>query len=610
MKKPLLLVAGILLSGLLYSQTAVQDDGAVEVLYPSAFSKTLPLRELIEQTPQYQEIPDEMKPESPDRQNRTPFSEKLNPDALPLGDDPAAQRVMGTRVMTPPLVSWNGQNGTGVPPDPSGDAGPNHYVQAVNTTYRIYSKTGTAMTNSLSLGSLLFGVNHGDPIVMYDKFADRWFISQFNYSTNKVYIGLSETSDPMGAYNTWQYSCTELPDYLKFSIWQDGYYMTSNMGTQRIFVFERTEMIAGNSAARSISKTFSPPDGGGFFCPLSAYADGELPPAGTPCPIFTYEDDGWGAAYDDAINIYNATVNWAATPTLTVTLKQTLLTDPFDASYNASWNDIPQPSSTQKLDGIGGVFTFRAQWRSWTGYNTVVLNCGVKVSASQRSIRWYELRQDQSSGNWSIYQQSTYAPDAHYRWCGSIAMDDNGSIGLAYAKASSSVSASIGYTGRLATDPLNTMTFAEEIAATGSGAQAGHNRFGDYTHTALDPVDGTIFWHTGEYFSSGSPRTKIFSFQIPFNAGLEEDAVALPIIKAYTSDNSIVVNGSSLADNSELMVDLFDINGRLISSSKVTPSGNAFETSISVVGLVPGTYLVRVGKMYSAFQEVIKVAIQ
>jgi hypothetical protein len=167
-------------------------------------------------------------------------------------------------------------------------------------------------------------------------------------------------------------------------------------------------MLAGSATAKSVVVSFNPPDGGGFFCPLAADADGNggLPAAGTPCPIVSYSDNAWGGGLVDGIQIYQMSVNWVATtPTASISFVSALPTSSFDASYNASWNDISQPGTTQKLDGIGGILNYRAQFRKWNGYNSVVMNWAVKINSTQRSIMWAEIRQNQTSGIWSVYQQ-------------------------------------------------------------------------------------------------------------------------------------------------------------------------------------------------------------
>lgn len=495
---------------------------------------------------------DEKKDEwiSKDKKYRKPnkYEFTVESDGVAYGNDSSVlQRDLGSRPMPQTRVNVNGVNNGSYPHDPSGAAGPNHYVQAVNaTTYRIINKITGATITTGSVGSLWSPAtaNDGDPIVMYDRFADRWFIAQFGTSGNKIYIAVSTTNDPGGSYYTYTYTSPQFPDYLKFSIWHDGYYMTSNQSNQKVFAFERSVMLTGG-AARSVYTTFNPPDGGGFFCPLPADADGNqgLPPSGA-CPIFSYSDNGWGGSNTDAIQIYQMAVNWTpTTPTATISFVSAVPTAAFDGSYNASWNDIAQPGTTQKLDGIGGVLTYRAQWRKWSGYNTVVLTWGVKISTTQRSIMWAELRQNQSTGAWTMYQQGIYTPDSYYRWISSIAMDDAGNIALCYTKSgSSTIYPGLYYTGRLASDPLNQMTFAEATAVAGLVSQTGGiNRWGDYSHTSLDP-DGATFWHTAEWGggnASNPKRTRIYSFQ------LASTTTANVSITSSDADN-IICTGTSV----------------------------------------------------------------
>lgn len=609
MKKNLLLFLAIFSFYSLRAQDK-KDDGKVTPVQCVQIGVSKPLRDYFEENMPAEVSTPKAYKQSIDRSNRKAQTFVKSNNVDPLIQDKAGSYKSKS------LVNWAGQSDGSCPPDPTGSVGPDYYVQAVNASpFKIFNKTTGATVGTVrQIGSLWSPAtaNDGDPIVLYDKFADRWFIGQMGWNNKKIYIAISTTNDPTGTYYTYTFSCPDFPDYLKFSIWQDGYYMTANVSPQMIFVFQRSQMLLGLTP-KSFYKTFSPPDGGGFFCPLSADADGQLPPVGTPCPIFTFQDDGWGTGLTDAINVYSMTVDWTpATPTATIATQQ-LTTAPFDASYDNGWNDIPQPGTSAKLDGIGGVFTFRAQHRVWSGYNSVVLCLGVKVSATQRGIRWYELRE--TSGVWSIYQQGTYAPaDGLYRWCGSIAMDDNGSIGMAYAVSGSSVVyPSIRYTGRSSGDPLGVLTFAEATAIAGVSKMTSMcgNRFGDYSHTSLDPSDGVTFWHTGEYVSTGgTPSTRIFSFQIPMFVGIDDaSAQHVSEINVYKSHSDLNIKAVNLPSNNKMLVDIFDINGKKINEKTILPVANQFETSFNVTGLAAGTYLVRVGELNTSFQKVVKVVI-
>jgi len=514
------------------------------------FHITRPLREIFADQSQFEKI--EKEGESQDRKIREPqkFPLTVEKDGAAYGNDPASiQRDGGKTDAGQTRVNWAGQTASGFRPmDPSGAIGPNHYIQMINATvFKVYNKTTGANMLTGNLGDLWSTPtpNDGDPIVLYDKAADRWFLSQFGLSNNRIYIAISTTSDPLGSYYTYTFTSPQFPDYLKFSVWQDGYYMTSNQTTQKVFAFERSAMLVGTPGARSVYATYTPPTGG-FFCPLAGDAsDGVLPPTGTPCPIMSYSDNAWGGGATDAIKIYNMTVNWVPTvPTATIASNATVATAAFDASYSASWNDCSQPGTTQKLDGIGGVLMYRAQWKTWSGYNSVVLNWAVRISATQRSIKWCELRQNQSTGVWTLYQEGIYTPDSDTRWMGSIAMDSNGSIGLCYVKSNStSTYPGIYYTGRRTCDPLGTLPVTEVQVVAGTSYQTGGNRFGDYAQLMLD-TDGLTFWGTSEYMGgsngSNAARTRIFSFQIaPCN-------VTAAVSVALSTGNNPACAGSSL----------------------------------------------------------------
>jgi hypothetical protein len=100
-----------------------------------------------------------------------------------------------------------------VPPDPNGDVGLNHYIQAVNDAYAIYNKTGALLAsfteNQLWSGagtSPCNGNGKGDPIVLYDQLADRWILTHFAFAddifgnpVSPFYqcLAVSKTSDPV-----------------------------------------------------------------------------------------------------------------------------------------------------------------------------------------------------------------------------------------------------------------------------------------------------------------------------------------------------------------------------------------------------------------------------
>jgi len=156
---------------------------------------------------------------------------------------------------------------------------------------------------------------------------------------------------------------------------------------------------------------------------------------------------------------------------------------------------------------------YRVAYRNFGSYESLVVNRTVVVN-SDTAIRWYEIRNP--NGTPTAYQAATYAPDSTTnRWMGSIAMDKNASIALGYSIGNSTTYPSIAYTGRFATDAVNTLE-SENILLQGGGSQTNTNRWGDYTSMRIDPADDLTFWYINEYNqTTGGPWvTRIGSFKL------------------------------------------------------------------------------------------------
>jgi hypothetical protein len=213
-------------------------------------------------------------------------------------------------------------------------------------------------------------------------------------------------------------------------------------------------------------------------------------------------------------------VDWSNPANSTFTLAGLIPTAAFDSNQCGSTRAcVPQPGTSAKLDAIADRLMYRLQYRNFGTYETLLGNHTVDVDGTDRAgVRWFELRR-QSGGNWGMYQQGTFSPDSTDRWMASVAMNGSGQIALGYSIASSSIYPSIRYTGRLASDPLGTMSQGENTIINGAGSQTStSSRWGDYSSMSVDPMDDCTFWYTTEYVqSTGSApwRTRIASFTFP-----------------------------------------------------------------------------------------------
>ncbi|MGD9093705.1 MAG: carboxypeptidase regulatory-like domain-containing protein, partial [Anaerolineales bacterium] len=369
------------------------------------------------------------------------------------------------------------------------------------------------------------------PIVLYDHLADRWFISQFglpNYPNGPFYqcIAVSQTGDPTGAWHRYAFvvSDTKLNDYPHFGVWPDGYYMTINQftaaaswGGAGVAVYERDKMLLGQSARQVYFDLYSVNSNYGGMLPSDL--DGPPPPTGTPNYFAEVDDSSWIGS-DDAMRIWEFHVDWANTSNSTFGISGNPNATLIIANFNPLYSDIPQPSTSQRLDNLADRLMHRLQYRSVGTHETLVTNHTVDVGSGRAGVRWYEAQKVSSS--WNIHQQGTYAGDgsnSNHRWMGSAAMDSAGNIAIGYSLSSGSVYPSIAYTGRLSNDPLNTMPQGEAILMAGSGSQTHYaGRWGDYSMLGVDPSDNCTFWFTSEYLSTtgNAPwQTRIGSFTFP-----------------------------------------------------------------------------------------------
>ncbi len=438
------------------------------------------------------------------------------------------------------------------PPDPVGAVGPNHYVEMINLVFGVYSKTGTLLLGPVDTGSLWAGFAipdctdpSGDPIVLYDQFADRWLLSQFTTRGPTYYncVAISQTGDPTGAYFRYAFTTgVNFPDYPKYGVWRDSYVITTReFGPTTeygigVYGLEKNKMIDGDPNARVVR----------FFLdsavvPINLIGDGLLPADidGKQKPkndvtiplVGTQDDDGPYGATFDALNIWDLDVKWRSTPIASLALAAQLPVAPFDSIFPCaptSRDCLPQPGITnpaQYLDILSYRQrpTWRLAYRNFKDYEALVTNQSVEALPGIAGVRWYEIRR--TGGTYSLYQQGTYAPnDGVHRWMGSIAQDKNGNFALGYSVVNGTdVFPGIRYTGRLAGDPLGQMTLGEGTIIDGTGVQRTTNsRWGDYTSMNIDPTDDCTFWYVNEYYTAAGQasstagwQTRIASFKLP-----------------------------------------------------------------------------------------------
>jgi hypothetical protein len=257
------------------------------------------------------------------------------------------------------------------PPDPVGDVGPNNYVEMVNLTFAVYSKSGALLLGPVDTGTLWsnFPVTDctdpsGDPIVLYDQFVDRWILTQFTTRGPEYFdcVAISTTGDPTGSYYRYAFSTgLNFPDYPKYGVWTDSYVITTREFGPTVeygigvYALEKNKMVNGQPDARAVSFYLDgnapgmlPLVGDGL---LPADIDGKQKPmTDTAIPLVGTQDDNgpYGATFD-ALNIWDLFVKWRSTPIASVELSAQLPVAAFDSVFPCaptSRDCLPQPGIT------------------------------------------------------------------------------------------------------------------------------------------------------------------------------------------------------------------------------------------------------------------------
>lgn len=179
-------------------------------------------------------------------------------------------------------------------------------------------------------------------------------MSQFRTSNNALLIAVSETPDPTGSYFLYEFPLNSFPDYPKYAVWPDGYYMTANKFTgNTTYVLERDVILAGGASPQIVG--FDLPgivnNPNSVRSPNPAHLLGTSFTPGLPGQIVYFQDDGWsGAITFDHLKIWEITMDWNNTSNSSISSALEIPTLPFDSVFAPfGTGDVNQPGTSQKL---------------------------------------------------------------------------------------------------------------------------------------------------------------------------------------------------------------------------------------------------------------------
>jgi hypothetical protein len=230
--------------------------------------------------------------------------------------------------------------------------------------------------------------NDGDPIVQYDKAANRWIMTQFSVSTLPFLqcVAVSTTSDATGTWNRYSFTQPNLNDYPKLGVWPDGYYISFNMfnaaGTVflggRACAFDRSKMLTG-AAATQVCFQLSSAFGGLLPSDLDGFTP---PPAGSPNFFLSLGND------NASLDLWKFHVDFT-TPANSTFLNVNFPVTGFILACGGSGGTcVAQPGTATKLSTLGDRLMYRLAYRNFGDHEAIVANHSVTSGASV-AVRWY-----------------------------------------------------------------------------------------------------------------------------------------------------------------------------------------------------------------------------
>jgi hypothetical protein len=394
------------------------------------------------------------------------------------------------------------------PPDSHGAVSPDYYCEIVNCNFVVYNKSNGAALLHLTLGSFMPGAQ-GDPRIIYDHSCQRWFAVATDW-TSRVYFAMSYTDNPLGAWFKTNILVSQdedqghWPDFPTLGVNADGIFtamlMVGGSNTMSVFAIDKAPLLE------------SPPQMGTVTAFRGLIFEGAIQPA------FTYGDPG--REY------------FLSTHTNTELRMRMLLGDMTNPSmYTVAYPAVPSFANPPNAPALGSATDIdtgdtrlqRVVYRD--GYLWTAHTIGV---SGRCAARWYKV--DTSTGD---VEAGTVADSSLHYYYPSIMVNAAGDAAMGFSGSDANQYAGCYYTGRHHTDAPGEMADPVQYKA-GLGPWNnldgfGRNRWGDYSHTVLDPSDEMTFFTIQEFGYTGN-KWCTYIAEIGYSAVPDNDTCAAAII--------------------------------------------------------------------------------
>ena len=526
------------------------------------------------------------------------------PDYVYIEDTNASDNPTGSDE-TVLLSSFPGPGATNfIPPDPHLAVGPNHIIAAVNSRFIIYDKEGNVLKN-ISGGAWFAPVSpneNGDPQVLYDHFANRWFLLFMGLNTSAQQasnlIAVSDDDNPLGDWYIYDLN-TKLHGTVNSSTWGDypqiGYddeaiyvmtrlfgFSTGFFGT-KIRILNKSQLYASNGGRVDWTDIWNIRRPG-------AGSSGEQLDVIHPVNSYTAGSGGWfvwasrtGANYYSIFKILNPLSN---APRIR---GKVVITSP---GYGQTPN-AQQLGGGTPLESNGSHMKTAPVLRD--GLIFATHSIANSTNGSYASAKYFIF----NTNTLTIDEQAELGAVGYYYIYPTITADIDHNIGITFSRSATTEYPGAYYSSKLAGDPPGLEP--SQPLAEGQGnyvVGSPRNRWGDYLGICIDPENFYDIWMLSEYAAATNtwgtwigeikvgPYSGVHLFANPTNTDIGDVEVG------STSNNATVIianygNQDLVITDIPASVGDFDLETSL--SFPVTlPSFDSLEIEFSFSPTVPG----------------------
>jgi len=416
-----------------------------------------------------------------------------------------------------------------LPPDSNGDIGPTQILFAENGRVKVFDRSGVLgalnVTGTTFFSSVL-STNEEvtDPQVRYDRLSQRWFVTELSIPAtaiaNKILIAVSSGPTITGStsFTFFQFQhdligttpnadTGQFADYDSLGVDRFALYIgvdvfnqagTSFTGTTG-FVVNKGDLLAGTLTVTAFRRLAS----GAIAGPFAPRGVSNDDPATT---------EGYFVGVD-TLAFNTIQIRRVTNPGGVPSISGNLTLSGIPATSFPVLQVVEGSNPNRRLDALDDrLFAATIHKNKITGASTLwaahsigVNDLCVATSTNPRNgSRWYEFENLTTTP--SLKQAGTLCDPASTNprgfWIATAAESGQGHMAMGTSYASANDFAGISTSGRLRTDALGTNRAATLalVSGTAYNLQAvDGQRWGDYSHTVVDPNDDQTFWTFQEY---------------------------------------------------------------------------------------------------------------